>query len=53
MYLTGYMLVCAIVNFMFSCAYRAIGNNKLAIATGVTTAGSFLAAIVSLVAFPS
>jgi hypothetical protein len=53
MYLTAYMLVLAIVNLLFTCAYAATGQNRMAIATGATTAFCGLAAIVSLAGLPS
>ena len=52
-YLAAYALVMAIVNFMFTCAYHATGQNRMAVATGATTAGCCLAALVSLVGLPS
>jgi hypothetical protein len=52
-YLTAYMCLLAIVNFLFTCAYQAMGNHKMALATGATTSGCFLAALVSLTALPS
>jgi hypothetical protein len=53
MYFTAYMLVLAIVNFVFTCTYVAMGANRMAIATGATMTGCAATALVSLMGFPS
>jgi hypothetical protein len=52
-YFTAYVFLLAIVNFMFTCGYSAMGSHKLAIATGATTAGCCFAGLVSLIGLPS
>ena len=51
-YATGYVCALTIFNCFFTCAYHTVGNHRMAIATGATTAGCFLAALVMLVALP-
>jgi hypothetical protein len=52
-YFVAYMFLLAIVNFMFTCAYSTVGQHKMSIATGTTTAGCCLAALVWLANFTS
>ena len=52
-YLTAYALLLAVVNFLFTCAYSTMGSHRMAIATGATTAGCALAALVSSIGLPS
>ena len=50
---TAYMLLLAIVNFLFTCGYLTMGSHKMAIGTAATAAFCGLAAIVSLAGIPS
>jgi len=47
-YFVAYMLLLAIVNFLFTCAYLTMGSNRMALATGATMTGCALTAAVSL-----